>query len=253
MNIATSRIEPTQFRDPGTQPAYSALRSCAWFASWTPSALAALSSVSSLRSFGSGQPVTLERQGLGAVMVVIKGRLRAIHRGEGGREVTLETFRAGEVCVDGLTDTVNAFSSEWIASETSLLLFIPRADFLSHLRTMPDAAFTMVKDFERRLMRSKAMVAGLALSDVQARLHHTLVILARDEGEPGSSADGIEGVVVRRSPTQQELGNMIGACRETVSRIVAELARQGLVALRGRRLTISHRLLAMSSTVTGEA
>lgn len=249
--IASARIEPSQFRDPGTQPAYSALRSCPWFSGWAPSALASLSFVSSLRSFGPGQVVTVEREGLGAVMVVIKGRLRAIHRGEGGREVTLETFRAGEVCVDGLTDSPTGFASEWIAAETSLLLFIPRNDFLTYLRTVPEAAFAMVKDFERRLIRSKAMVAGLALSDVQARLHHTLVGLARDEGE--APADGTDGVVIRRSPTQQELGNMIGACRETVSRIIAELSRQGLVELRGRRLTISHRLLAMSSAVAGEA
>ena len=33
---------------------------------------------------------------------------------------------------------------------------------------------------------------------------------------------------------------MIGACRETVSRIVADLARKGLVRLQGRKLTLTH-------------
>jgi Mn-dependent DtxR family transcriptional regulator len=32
---------------------------------------------------------------------------------------------------------------------------------------------------------------------------------------------------------------MIGACRETVSRIVADLARRGLVRLQGRKLTLT--------------
>jgi CRP-like cAMP-binding protein len=185
-------------RDPGTQPAYSALRSCAWFAGWPATALGSLSFVSSLRSFGTGQAVTQDRDGLNAIMVVIKGRLRSIHRGEGGREITLETFRAGEVCVDGVSEAAKDFSTDIIAAETSLILFIPRNEFFASLRTVPEAALTMVKDFERRLVRSKAMVAGLALSDVQARLHQTLVSLARDDGEVGP-----EGVVIRRSPTQQ--------------------------------------------------
>ncbi len=239
---------PPQPRDPGTQPAYSALRSCSWFAGWSPSALASLSFVSSLRSFGAGQVITPEREGPGAVMVVIKGRLRSIFRGDAGREVTLETFRAGDVCVDGLADAGSDLSTDWIASETSLLLFIPRADYMAQMRAVPEAALSLVKHFERRLARSKAMVAGLALSDVQSRLNHTLTRLAREEGEASA-----EGLVIRRAPTQQELGNMIGACRETVSRIIAELARQGLVALRGRRLTISPRFMALSAPVSGEA
>ncbi len=50
--------------------------------------------------------------------------------------------------------------------------------------------------------------------------------------EPGGAT------IIPRCPTQQELGNGIGACRETVSRIIAELSRKGLVTLRGRRLTL---------------
>ncbi len=249
--IASVRTEaPQQVRDPATQPAFTALRSCPWFATWSPSALGTLSFVSSLRSFGPGQVVTPDREGPGAVIVVVKGRLRAIHRGEGGREVTLETFRAGDVCIDALTapESAATFVGESIAAETSLLLFIPRSDFLAQVRNSPEAALVLVKDLERRLARSRSMVAGLALADVQSRLNHTLTSLARDDGEPTP-----EGVVIRRCPTQQELGNMIGACRETVSRIIAELARQGLVGLRGRRLTLSPRFLAMSSPISGEA
>jgi CRP-like cAMP-binding protein len=115
------------------------------------------------------------------------------------------------------------------------------------MRSVPEVALTLARDFERRLTRVKGLACGLALADVQTRLYDALARLAREEGEAGP-----EGTVVRKCPTQQELGNEIGACRETVSRMIAELARQQLVALKGRRLTISARFLGRS-TVSGAA
>jgi CRP-like cAMP-binding protein len=232
--IASLRVDGAPGREPGAQPALSALRSAPWFSGWPSSALAALSMTSNLRSFGTGQPVAAEGKGLQAVVLVIKGRIRAVRRAEGGREVTLESFRAGDLAADALFDPESVLPNDWIAAETSLLLFIPREDFLTQLRSVPEAAFALARDFEKRLTRAKGLATGLVLSDVETRLYHALINLAREEGE--ATADG---TIIGRCPTQQELGNTIGACRETVSRIIAELARRNLLTLRGRRLTLA--------------
>jgi CRP-like cAMP-binding protein len=197
---------------------------------------------SSLRSFGTGQPVAAEGKGLGAVVLVIKGRLRAVRRAEGGREVTLESFRAGDLAADALFDPATALPDDWIAAETSLLLFIPREEFLGQIRLVPEAALTLARDYEKRLTRAKGLATGLVLADVETRLYNALVSLAREEGE-----ETPDGTVIARCPTQQELGNTIGACRETVSRIIAELARKSLLNLRGRRLTLSTGFFQISS------
>lgn len=237
-----------QPREMPATPALTALRNTAWFSAWAPASLSALSVVGSLRSFGAGQVIAAAGKAADTVAVVVKGRVRVVHRGEGGREVTLEAFRAGTLCLDSLFEAQGTLSNDWIAAETSLLLFLPRDEFMSHVRTSPDAALTLARDFERRLARAKTLTAELALSDVQSRLYRTLATLAREEGEASP-----EGQVVRKCPTQQELGNMIGACRETVSRIIAELGRQGLVISRGRRLTITPQFLAMNAATAGEA
>ena len=69
-----------------------------------------------------------------------------------------------------------------------------------------------------------------------------LVALGRQDGAPG-----VEGLLIRNRPTQQELANQIGACRETVSRTVSDLVRQGLLTPRGRTLLVSKRLLEGTS------
>ena len=81
-------------------------------------------------------------------------------------------------------------------------------------------------------------IAQLALCDVNERLIHRLVGLARDEG-----VNSPEGLVVRRRPTQQELANMIGSCRETISRAYNQLARDGLIIARGRSLVVTQGLI----------
>jgi CRP-like cAMP-binding protein len=156
--------------------------------------------------------------------------------------VTLEIFREGTVCIDTLFSGAR-LSDALVASETSLLLFLPRESLLSLIRSSPDAALSLAKDFERRLTGARSMAAGLALSDVETRLKEVLIRLAHEEGElvPG-------GTLIRKSPTQQELGTMIGACRETVSRLVADFARRGFVRLAGRKLTLSPEFLAADSS-----
>ena len=93
-----------------------------------------------------------------------------------------------------------------------------------------------------RLDRSKQLATGIALAGVQERVVARLVALGRQDGAPG-----VEGLLIRNRPTQQELANQIGACRETVSRTVSDLVRQGLLTPRGRTLLVSKRLLEGNS------
>lgn len=245
--IAPLRMEAPPSREPAAQPGLSALKASPWFSPFSPAALAAMSAASSLRSFAAGQVLVEEGKTCGFVFLVVKGRVRAVRRTEGGREMTLEVHRAGDVIVESLFDGSALAASDWVAGETSLLLFIPREEFLTQLKVTPEAALALTRDLERRLSRVKGLACDLGLADVQTRLYRALARLAREEGEAAP-----EGTVIRKCPTQQEIGNEIGACRETVSRMIAELARQELVALKGRRLTISPQFLARS-TISGVA
>lgn len=225
---------PRQQQPNNVAPVLTALRCCGFFTNWSQAALAQIALASSLRSFSPGQMVIEEGKRLDHAIVIVRGRLRAVRRADKGREVTLEVHREGTVVIEALLDPTACMSNDVVASETTLVMFVPRETLLGQLRQNPEAAILLARDMERRLANAKSMAAGLVLADVEARLRDVLVRLAQDEGEavPG-------GVLIRKSPTQQELGTMIGACRETVSRIVAELARRGLVRLQGRKLTLT--------------
>ena len=239
--IASIRTDSVLQRDVSFHPALSALRNSAWFAAFPTNALASLSMSASLCSYSARQQVVLEGRWVGAAILVVKGSLRAVRRTDNARELTLETFRSGDFIADAvLLPDPGSLSDGLVAAETSLL---PRDEFLSALSTLPQVALSLIRDLERRLSRVKLLASGLATADVENRLYRLLYNLARDEGQAA-----VEGTVIARSPTQQDLASRIGACRETVSRIVADLARQQVLSLEGRKLTLGPRFFEIAKS-----
>jgi CRP/FNR family cyclic AMP-dependent transcriptional regulator len=229
-------------RDTSFHPALIALRNSAWFGAFPQNVLGTLSMSASLNSYSARQQVVLEGRWLGAAVLVVKGCLRSVRRTDSSRELTLETFRAGDLIADAVIFPDGGLPGDGlVAAETTLLLFIPHDEFLAALGTVPQAALSLIRDLERRLNRVKLLASGLATSDVESRLYRLLFNLARDEGQPVA-----DGTVIPRSPTQQDLASRIGACRETVSRIVADLARQKVLSLEGRKLTLAPRFFEIA-------
>jgi CRP-like cAMP-binding protein len=91
----------------------------------------------------------------------------------------------------------------------------------------------MLIELSRRLRRADEKIQDLVLLDVYGRVARTLLRLARLQGKPLE-----DGFIITRRPTHQELADMVGASRETVSRVLADLNRRGVVRNNGRMLII---------------
>jgi len=93
----------------------------------------------------------------------------------------------------------------------------------------PQVALRMLATLGRRLAESEARLEDLAYKSVRARLASVLLRLGREH-------EGVaEGV------THQELGDMVGAYRETVTKTLDELRAAGLVELGRRRIRLLDR------------
>jgi len=219
-------------------PGLEALKSCPQLQLAPGEALRALARDATLRSLNRGATIAAQGGRLEAAILVVRGKIRAVCRAVNGREISVEMFRAGDLIADGALAPETPLANDWEAVEASTLLLIPREAFLSCLRATPELALALGAALVARLERSKQLATGLALAGVQERVVSRLVAIGRQDGTPGP-----EGLLIRNRPTQQELANQIGACRETVSRTVSELVRQGLLTPRGRSLLVSKQLV----------
>ena len=223
-------------------PALEALKACTELRSASLDALRLLSRQATVRQLGRGATVGAQGTRLDAAVLVVRGRIRSVCRAANGREISVEVFRSGDLIADFVLAGDLPLANDWEAVESSSLLLIPREAFMTFLRGAPEVVVALAAGLCGRLERSKQLATGIALSGVQERVVSRLVALGRQDGPPQP-----EGLLIRNRPTQQELANQIGACRETVSRTVSELVRQGLLTPRGRSLLVSKRLIEGSA------
>ena len=108
-----------------------------------------------------------------------------------------------------------------------------RSDFLQLLYRVPKIAITLLAELATRLRKTDRKIEGLALLDVTSRISETLLQLADEQGEEHS-----EGLHIPNRPTHQQLANMSGTTRETVSRVLKRLEAQGYIVCKGRTITI---------------
>jgi CRP-like cAMP-binding protein len=175
-----------------------------------------------------------------ALYILMAGRVKIVMFGENGREVTLAVLRPGDIFGEMSLFDGRARSASVVALEPATVLLFAKGELVRHLHAHPQTALNLLAEMSRRLRRADETIAELALCDVQDRLVRRLIQLAREE----QSAE-TEGMLIRRRPTQQDLANMVGSCRETISRTFNQLARRGLIVPRGRGLLVTHRLVQM--------
>lgn len=208
------------------------------FASLPPVAIDDMTQRISVRRVAAHGTVVSQDEPGDAMFVIMSGRVKVVIFGENGREVTLSILRPGDAFGEMSLFDGKVRSANCIAMEPTALLVLSREDLLRHMAAHPRTALNLLGEMADRLRRADESIAQLALCDVNERLVHRLISLAREEG-----TESPEGLMVRRRPTQQELANMIGSCRETISRAFNQLARDGMIIPRGRSLVVTRALL----------
>ncbi len=185
------------------------------------------------RSYGKGQMILLE-DALGETFFVIaSGSVKITRLSDDGREVILamlgEADFFGEMSLlDGEGRSANV-----VALEDSEVLTLTRSDFLEILEQYPKIAISLLEELTRRLRKSDQQIESLSLSDVEHRIGITLVRLAEELG-----TIHMGDVTIRNLPFQQDIANMAGTSRETVSRTLAILEEKGYIHRDKRTLTI---------------
>ncbi|MBW2735386.1 MAG: Crp/Fnr family transcriptional regulator [Deltaproteobacteria bacterium] len=214
------------------------LRSADLFSHLSAEDLEAIARRMSVRRWHGSAIIVGQGEPAAGLHVVFRGRAKAVLFGDSGREITLARFAPGGFF--GATELLDgqASPSHVVAEEDCVTLHLAAELFLSLLERDPKLMRQLLVVMAKRVRRAGETIGNLALHDVVSRLTRTLVSIGEEQGESME-----DGVMIRYRPTQQDLANMVGTCRETVSRALSALARRGLVVSKGRSLLLRHALL----------
>ncbi|MFL6286486.1 MAG: Crp/Fnr family transcriptional regulator [Pyrinomonadaceae bacterium] len=165
--------------------------------------------------------------------VIVEGAVRAFRESAEGREQVIHVERAGATIAEVPVFDGGTFPSSVAAETDSILLFIDKRDVRDLCREHPQIALAALKVLATRLRRCAELVETLSLREVGQRLARLLLTEARARGERTES-----GFDLTLTLTNQQIAARVGSVREVVSRALARLQQDGLVALEGRRLSI---------------
>ncbi|MFC2089111.1 Crp/Fnr family transcriptional regulator [Calditrichota bacterium] len=167
------------------------------------------------------------------MFVILNGRVKISRISDDGREVILSILSEGDFfgemsILDGQTRSANV-----VTLEDSEILVIRREDFLQMLHDFPQIAINLLKELAHRLRRSDSQIKSLSLQNATGKVASTLLRIADDSGKIH-----LGQVEIPRLPPQQDLANMAGTSRETISRVIKSLAKKGYLRKVGSKLII---------------
>ena len=197
--------------------------------------LDAIALVTITRRFDKDQVIILAEEEGDALFIISSGQVKVSIVSEDGREVILSLLGTGSVfgelsLLDGKPRSANV-----VATENTDLYMLQRSDFSQLVYKVPQIAVGLLAELAARLRKTDRKIGGLALLDVTSRISETLLQLA---DEHGTETD--DGVLLKSRPTHQQIANMSGTTRETVSRVLKRLEKQGYISTEGRTITIVH-------------
>ena len=169
-----------------------------------------MAAIAILKSLRKGDYLFREGEPSRGFYIVQQGTINVHRVGAGGKEQVIHVFRA---------------------LESSHVLLMQKADILALLRRQPELGLRMIGSISQHLRALVGLLDDLTLKDVETRLANWL--LKRCPQPVGTTPVRIELPMTKRV-----LAAELGTVSETFSRTLAKFREQGLLAVKGKAVTV---------------
>lgn len=206
------------------------------FGELTPEELATVSSLAKVQAFATRSAVVTQGDPADALFAIIRGRLKVVACGPDGRDTVLGIMAEGEVFGEIALLDGGTRSATVTAIEPCELLVIERSRFLELLHQSSPIAVKLLVVLSKRLRRLSQRSEDAAFLDVPTRLARSLLDLATRFGERRVPS---KDICITIKLSQQELGDLIGATRESINKHLSDWTRQGFLRAQAGRMIIA--------------
>lgn len=188
------------------------------------------------RAYSRGSTIFMEGQPSDGVYLLCEGRVKLSACSQDGKVIILGIAEPGDIL--GLSAAMNGLDHETSAEavEKCRANYIKSVDLLRFLRNNPEACLNAAKQLSRNYLTAYHQICSLGLSDSVADKLAKLFL-----GWSGNGSGPTGRVHLKNQFTHEEMAEMIGTSRETVTRALRNLRESGLITLKGSDLYIHDR------------
>ena len=204
------------------------------FAALDADALRLISRLMKRRRYRARQVIVWEGESGGTLFCVVSGYLKAVTAGAEGKEMLLSVMGPGDVFGELSVLDGEPRSASVVAIDSAELASIEQDQLRAALSASPSLALGLLKVLSQRIRHLSRSVESISSLDVPARIARLLITLAERHGQPQGP-----GVKIPIKLSQQDLGSMVGATRESVNKLLRVWTAQGSLQLESGRLVLT--------------
>lgn len=198
--------------------------------------LESLEEISHTTAYPEGALIFVEGQNPRGVFILCQGRVKLMSTNRDGKTFIMKIAQPGEIL--GLQAIVTGSAHELTVEtlQPSQFAFISRADFLLFLKQHADACLHVAQQLSNDCQSAYEVIRSIGLSQsVTEKLARLLLQWSVD----GRMSEG--ALRLKLALTHEEIGQLIGTSRETVTRILGELKKRSVLELKGATLVIRNK------------
>jgi CRP-like cAMP-binding protein len=182
-----------------------------------------------VRSFQAGETVCEGDEMISSVFLVSSGRVQLYRTTQDGRRFVIATLGPGSMFGEASLLGGQGPDTRAVALESGTVWVMPGQQAMELSSTDAMFGLGLVQAIGQRVVEAENRLEQMAYSTIASRLAGLLLELEEDDSQ---------GVV---RVTHQELADMLGTWRETISKTLQDFRRRGLVASGRRQLTLLDR------------
>jgi len=204
------------------------------FCDLPPTALQTFEDIKYATAYPQGAVLFVEGQLPRGIFVLCKGCVKLSINSPSGRTVIVKLAEPGEVL--GLAATISGKAYEMTAEtiDPCQVNFVKRDDFLRFLRDDVEACFKVAEQLSEKYHNACKEAGSLGLSHSAAeKLAKLLLEWSFKNGDGPKSEPRL-----KLRLTHEEIAQMIGTSRETVTRLFAEMKKRQILQSKGSTLVI---------------
>jgi len=193
--------------------------------------LAILAGMMTLRQYPKGSFVISQNDAGSTMYLLVSGRVKVSLASPEGKELALNYLDAPSHFGEMSLVDAEPRSADVIAVTDVEVLCLDARDLSAAIQVQPKLALSLIATLSRRVRSLIGRLEDMAFHDATHRVMRVLLNVATASYES-------RGVPVVEGLTHYEVATLAGTSRETASRVISQLTKDGIVGTKGRRVVV---------------
>ncbi len=210
-----------------------ALKKIALFASLTSNELHLIRERIIIKNYKKNEIILHGENSSDYMYIILDGETKVVQTTEKGKEILITMHRTGDFfgelsLIDGKTAPADV-----LATKNSVTAIVSKEDFYSLLFSQPKVLENLLKILCSRIRESLKKIELLNFNNASQRIKMLFLMLSETYGEPSK-----EGTILNIRLIHQDIADMTGLTRETVTRILDKWQRGGEIKVLKNRFIL---------------